>query len=334
MLLFSLLVGLVPVLLFLAALMFMDSYKLVPRRAVLSTLAAGALAALAALAVNRLLLGSLDVEPVLVRRYWGPLVEEALKALYIVLLLRAGRVGFMVDAGIAGFAVGTGFALVENVYVAHGLRDFQPLLWVVRGLGTAVMHGSTTALLAILSKDLTDRRDSRAAWLFLPGLALAFAAHSAFNHLAPLSLFTTALQLVLMPLLFVLVFERSEQHTRDWLGFGMDADVEVLELLLSDEFPATRAGRYLGSLRERFEGPVMADLFCLLRLHLELSLKAKGLLLARAAGVEMPADEHVRAGLEEMRFLERSVGKTGQMALMPLVKQSSRDLWQLYMLGK
>ncbi len=332
--LLALLVGFVPVLLFLAGLMLMDSYKLVARRAVLLALVAGGAAAVAALLANRLALEGLRVDPVALRRYVAPLVEEVLKGLFVVHLLRSHRVGFMVDAGIQGFAVGTGFAVVENVYYAHVLGDFRPLLWVVRGLGTAVMHGTTTAMLAILAKDLADRRDSVAPGVFLPGLAAAFAVHSAFNHLTLQPLVATAVLLLVMPLLLLVVFERSERATRAWLGSGIDGDVELLELILSEGIADSHVGRYLDSLRKRFPGAVLADMLCLLRIHLELSLSAKGILLARSAGIRIPVDEGVRANFDEMRFLERSIGATGRLAILPLLRTRSRDLWQLHVLGR
>ena len=45
----------------------------------------------------------------------SPLLEELLKAIYIVWLLRRNKVGFVVDAATYGFAVGTGFAFIENI---------------------------------------------------------------------------------------------------------------------------------------------------------------------------------------------------------------------------
>src|SRR5262245_41826251 len=119
----------------------MDSYKLVSRGATLRAIAFGALAAAASMVLNRSALDALQLEPQMVRRYLAPCIEEILKASYIVYLIRAGRVGFTVDAGILGFAVGTGFSLIENIYYAASLGDFDPILWIVRGLGTAVMHG-------------------------------------------------------------------------------------------------------------------------------------------------------------------------------------------------
>ncbi|HEY2954131.1 MAG TPA: PrsW family glutamic-type intramembrane protease [Candidatus Eisenbacteria bacterium] len=327
-------IGFVPVVLFLAVLMFMDSYKLVRRGAVLRSIGLGCLAALTALLANRLLLDVLHVPAPWVRRALAPIVEETLKALYLVRLIRSERVGFMVDAGIHGFALGTGFALVENVYYAWALGVFQPVLWLIRGVGTAVMHGGTTAIVGVVSKGIADRRQTRALVDFVPGLAIAAAVHALFNQLSNQPLIATAVLLVLMPLLLLWVYERSERATREWLGVGLDSDVEVLELISSGEIRDTRIGRYLESLKQRFPGPVVADLLCLLQVHLELAVRSKGVLIARAAGLEIPMDDDVRANFEELEFLERSVGPTGKMAILPFLRTSSRDLWQLHMLQR
>jgi hypothetical protein len=38
--------------------------------------------------------------------------------------------------------------------------------------------------------------------------------------------------------------------------------------------------------------------------------------------------------LDELRFLERSIGRTGRGALRPILQMSRRDLWQIYTLGR
>jgi RsiW-degrading membrane proteinase PrsW (M82 family) len=325
--------GLVPVVLFLVALLAMDSYKLVTRRGVAASLAAGVAAAGAALVLNQWLLGPAGMPGGLVTRFAAPLLEESLKAAFVIWLIRAESVGFMVDAGIHGFAVGTGFALVENLYYAQALGNTSLSLWVVRGLGTAVMHGSTTAIVGILSKNLVDRHGSKGLVPFLPGLAIAFAVHAFFNQFLLNPLLSTAALLVLMPLLVVAVFERSERATREWLGTGLDTDIELLELILTGEIRRTHVGEYLESLRTHFPGQVVADMLCYLQIYLELALRAKGVLMARAAGLDLPVDPSIRANFEEMRFLERSIGPTGKLAVLPFLRTSGRDLWQLTMLG-
>jgi len=195
------------------------------------------------------------------------------------------------------------------------------------------MHGSGTAIVGILAKSLTDSRRSQSLVLFLPGLALASTAHALYNHVILNPLVSTALVLITMPPLVKVVFDRSDKATRDWLGVGLDTDVEMLEMIETGRIEKTPVGAYLSSLN-RFPGLVVADMLCLLRIHLELSLRAKGVLIARAAGIDIPADESVRANFQEMRHLEKSIGRTGRIAMLPLLRTRSRDLWQLHVFDK
>jgi hypothetical protein len=320
------------VLVFLAGLRLLDSFKLVRRGDVLRSLAAGALAAAVAFVLNTVAVRLLHVDGHVLRRYLAPVVEEALKAAFVVGLLRSARIGFLVDGAIHGFAIGTGFALVENLFYALTLGHFDIAVWVVRGLGTAIMHGSTTAIVAMLARRSLDRRAGPAAVAALPGLGFAIVAHSLYNHLLLNPLLLAILQLVSMPVLLVVVFERSERATRDWLGVGFDGDVERLEQLLEGEVHETPVGRYLESLRSRFEGAVLGDMLCLIRIHLELALRAKGILIARAAGVDVPPDPAIRANFEEMHYLERTIGPTGRLAVQPLLANSDKDVWQMTLL--
>ena len=330
----SIAIALLPVLLFLVLLVLLDSFKLVSLRSVLAALAAGALAAAAGTLVNARVLEATGMASATFARYVAPPVEEALKALWVVWLLRRGRVGFLVDAAILGFAVGAGFALVENVEYLRTLPERGVGLWLVRGLGTAVLHGATTAIVAILAKGLGDRHPGLGLTAFLPGYLAALLVHSAYNHhFLPPVLSASAL-LVGLPLLLVLVFERSERRTRDWMGVGLDSDLEVVESIASGHALDTRIGHYLRSLKERFPGEVVADMLCLLRIQAELSIRAKGLLLAREAGLEPEVGSDVRDRLTELRYLERSIGRTGLLAMSPIRRQDTRALWHVYLLER
>ncbi len=91
-------------------------------------------------------------------------------------------------------------------------------------------------------------------------------------------------------------------------------------------------GKYLQSLRERFSGEVVADLLCYLRIHVELSIRAKGILMMREGGFDVEPDEETRARLTELRYLEGSIGMVGKLAMSPFLHVSGKELWQLYML--
>ena len=130
----------------------------------------------------------------------------------------------------------------------------------------------------------------------------------------------------------IAVFDRSRKATREWLSAGFTSDLDFLSTILAGDVAATRAGEYLRSLTSRFPGPVVADMLCLIRINLELSLRGKGVLVAREAGLDLPVGADVRANLEELKYLEKAVGPTGLLAIGPLLKSSRRDLWHLYML--
>jgi len=334
---FRILIGLLPVFAFLLALILLDSFKLVKLRMVAGLIVAGGVAAMASLFVNRQLGIAFDLDLATLTRYVAPVIEvieEILKSAVIVYLIARNRVAFLVDAAIIGFAVGAGFAAVENIHYFVALADDGVALWIVRGFGTALMHGSVSAMVAIISKQLVDTRGGPRPWVFLPGLALATVLHSAFNHFFIAPTVTTVLILVVLPVFFVAVFHFSESRTREWLGTGFDTDSELLEMISAGQASDSRIGAYLEELRERFPPPTVVDMVCLLRLRLELSIRAKGILLARQAGFEVPPDPDMEGRFAELRFLEHSIGRTGLLAMSPLFHFSDRDLWQYHMIGK
>ena len=327
-------VALAPVLLLLVLLQFMDSFKLVPLRSVIVAIAAGAVAALACLSLHDALLARVHIDPRPFARYVAPITEELCKAAFIALLLWRNRVGFLVDAAVQGFAIGAGFALVENIDYLRHLAGAGLDLWIARGLGTAVLHGATTAVFAMIAKTLIDRRAGRQALALLQGLAAAVAIHSGFNHLLLPPLVMTAVLLLVLPLVVTVVFQQSELTTREWIGAGLDLDLQLLDLVRSGEFTSTRFGQYLHELRARFGGPVVADMFCLLRLQIELSVQAKAVLLVRESGLELSAvTSDLYDSFEEIEYLQSSIGRTGLLALKPLQITSGRDLWHRHLLA-
>ena len=73
-------------------------------------------------------------------------------------------------------------------------------------------------------------------------------------------------------------------------------------------------------------------MFCLLQLDLELSIRAKGMLMAREEGLDIPADDSLVAQLDERAYLEKSIGRTGLLALRPLQVTNDRDDWHQFLL--
>jgi len=328
------LVGVLPVLVFLATLLYLDSYKLVRLSVVVAIVVCGALVAGASYAINAMVLDAVRIDLTPFSRYVAPVTEECLKGMVIVALIRAHRIGFLVDAAICGFAVGTGFAMVENLYFLRLIPDAGMGTWIVRGFGTAIMHGGATAIFAVMGLAMLERAKRANVSDLLPGFALAVVLHSGYNHLSHEPRVATLVTLLVLPPLFYLVFERSEKAVGGWLGQGFDADTEMLELINSGRLSDSPVGQYLHTMKDKFHGPVVADLLCYLRIYTELALHAKGILMMRENGFDVDVDDATKANFAEMRYLESSIGKTGLLAIQPMCHMSHKDLWQLYMLGK
>jgi protease PrsW len=328
-------IALAPVLAFLAVLVHGDSYKLLRARTVLLLVATGVVAAGASYVLSNYAYARFAGDFGAYSHYVSPWIEESLKAVVLVYLIRSRQLGLPVDAGIAGFAVGTGFALVENLYYLAQLPDISLPVQVIRGFGTAIMHGGTATIFAMISVTLYERRPGGGLQLLLPGFVAAVALHTAFNFMLVRPAIATLAMLVALQLAIYLVFRHSERTLRDWLDEDSDSKLQLLATINTGTFLDSKAGRYLRSLSTRFEGEALADMLCLLRLHGELALRAKGVLLLHESGLEVPPlDAETRDKIAEVGQLRRSIGKTGMLMLRPLMMATGKDLWQLTLLGK
>jgi RsiW-degrading membrane proteinase PrsW (M82 family) len=325
--------ALLPVLLFLAGLVQLDGYKLVRMKMMLALVATGAVAAGLSYVLNNAAYAHFPGDFTTYSRYVSPWIEEALKAALLVFLIRTRRVGLPVDAGIAGFAIGTGFALVENLYYLTSRPHTVLPVQVIRGFGTAIMHGGTATVLAMISNTLYERRPNGGLHLLLPGYLAAVALHTGFNYLLVRPGLATLATLLVLPFVIYLVFEHSERILRTWIEVDLQSDVELLQSISAGQFLDSSSGRYLQALRDRFQGEQLADMLCYLRVHGELAVRAKGVLLLRESGMpEPPIDAETTDRLAELAQLERAIGKTGMLTLRPLMMATGKEIWQLTLL--
>ena len=69
-------------------------------------------------------------------------------------------------------------------------------------------------------------------------------------------------------------------------------------------------------------------------------VSSASLLLTRLAPGDITTDQALtldpdaRAKFDELRYLERSIGRTGRRAMQPFLHLNSRDLWQIHMLDR
>ena len=324
--------ALLPVLLFLAGLRALDSYKLVPVRTILASLAAGALAAAACYGLNSFVFLHFPGYEDQYTIFGAPLLEELAKGAFWIFLIATARTVFMADSAICGFAIGTGFALIENIAYLRLLEGKGLNIWVVRGFGTALMHGGVCAIGASLTVFLLESGNRTNARLFLPGMLAAVLLHSAFNQSLESPVASTVAAMVGLPLVLGVAFYFSERSLRTWLTGKLDRDIDFLSELSSKEFRETPVGCYLMTLRQSFPPVVCGDMLSLLQLSSELSMRAKSDLMLEEAGLTLEPDPELDSMFAELEYLKRSIGPTGMLAIRPLLAQTPRDLWEMHRL--
>src|SRR5580704_8923309 len=321
-----------PVILFLFALELIDTYKLLALRRVLRSVAVGCGVAIVCYGINTAIYKLGMFSPALWARSGAPVVEEIAKALYVAWLLRSNRVGFMVDTAISGFAVGAGFAVLENLTYIPDLSASGLVASAIRGLGTAMMHGGATAIFGTVSVNLSEIRGSRSPLTFLPGLAMAIVIHELYNQPLWRPVIAAVVVLVTLPVVIAFIFWRSEKALEKWLGMKLDKDIDLLQMIATGIFSKSPVGKYMRSLESTFTPVILGDMLSYLHLSLELSARAKGDLLRREMGFPVEPDAELPGELKELRFLESQIGRAGKMALAPLLGQSRRDIWELQQL--
>jgi RsiW-degrading membrane proteinase PrsW (M82 family) len=275
-------------------------------------------------------------------RFAAPAVEELLKALPIIFLFARNRLGFKVDAAIAGFAVGAGFSMVESGWYLSVLEGANVSAWIVRGFGTAIMHGGVTALFAIISHEMTERQaEARAAHyrfnalLFLPGLIVAIALHALFNLLEPMPLVAMGATLLLIPATIFFALARNDRATREWLAADHAAHTQMLSEIRAGQFAESARGHavkaaaaHLGSKK------AVVDVVAYAELKTELILRAEELILAAQAGAPAEIGEGEREKFKRLRDLERKLGRTAVATIGAQLGFTRNDLWELSQLRK
>lgn len=327
--------GFLPVLTFLGVLVHFDSFRLVRVQTVLLALGAGALGAFCAYYIEKYLLNQAGVDMYDLMHFAAPVVEELLTALIIILFIQTNRIGFAFDAVILGFAAGAGFALIENYFFLAAPKDRDLAVWVIRGFGSAIMHGASTAIFALTGHLLAQRATTPNALHYLPGLAGAVGVHTGFNFfLLDFPVLATIGMIIILPLTTAALLNRDKKTIHDWIEVDFDAHKKLLQQIRSGEYRDLTAARFLGKLHDRFGPTVVDKMVYYIELHTELILAAEEILRANEAGGHASVDQTTKEKLVLMREVEHEIGKTGMLALQPHLHFNRHEFWEIYMLEK
>jgi RsiW-degrading membrane proteinase PrsW (M82 family)/CRP-like cAMP-binding protein len=115
----------------------------------------------------------------------APVIEELLKLVVLVYLIRHPRFRYIVDGAVYGIAVGIGFALSENLFIyLPGAGDAVLGTAISRTLSTSLMHATASGLVGISLGRLRRATSLQRDILPVVGIGLAIGVHALYNNLA------------------------------------------------------------------------------------------------------------------------------------------------------
>ncbi|HXG81826.1 MAG TPA: PrsW family glutamic-type intramembrane protease [Sphingomicrobium sp.] len=328
-------VALLPVLLMLGLFVWLDVFKLMTLWETLGLLLIGAVTALAAYPVSGVFLDTLPLGYSSYSRFVAPWIEEVIKAVAVGALFWFNRVGYKLDAVITGFAIGAGFSVVENMIYLSRFPELAANVWMVRGLGTAVMHGLTTAIVAATAHEYAERETRGAAaeyrfnilW-FMPGLLLAILIHTGFNQFPDQPLLAMIIILAGAPFVIMAIFRFGAVEAQRWLAEEKAETRAALEAWESGRFPDDESGRRIAALIGRSDASTAARMREYCQLLTWLLLQAEDTLHHQAEDTEK-LHVHGRQAFERLEVLKRELGRANLAALRALLPFSRNDYWEI-----
>lgn len=326
-------ISFLPIIIYIVVLKLLDSFKLVKWKFLVLCLLSGTLTCAVAFFFS-------DTTNDMGIQYCAPLVEEGLKALAAVLLMRVFRIVFFAEALCYGAAIGGGFALLENIlYLAYSPM-MLPATAIFRGLCTAMLHIGCTALFLTLflqrrynvvtNGDAGRRWYDRRAVRLLIAIVPSIVIHQLYNiqALPPFILMLVVVAVFFIIFLFINAY--NERRIYRWLDSTIVSDVDLLTAIRNGTLSDTNTGRYLQSVKGQFEPEVFFDMLCYIQLYLELTISAKSRIMLKEAGLpvkEMADDKAKRTSMiREFKVLRSNIGVIGEMVLRPIVRLSMEDL--------
>jgi RsiW-degrading membrane proteinase PrsW (M82 family) len=327
--------ALVPVLVLTGVFIWLDVFKLMSRWEILGLLLAGGVVAVFTYPLSGAFLDTLPIGFNNYSRFVAPWLEEALKAIVIITLFRFNRIGLKLDAVITGFAVGAGFSVVENIFYLIRFEHLPSAVWMVRGLGTAIMHGTTLAIFASIAHEFAERNLHSAArdfrfnplW-FVPGFLAAVAIHTLFNQFPQNPMLAMLGTVIFAPISLIAIFHFGTHEADQWLVAEEQAHRELLEKLHAGSFPDEPGWERVVAFGDRL-GPdgrdVVRDYVTVLT---ELILAGETALLKKTGNEEL-AGRDLGIKFDHLSELQHRLGKTTLSGLTSLLPFSRNDYWEL-----
>lgn len=331
------LISLIPLAIYITAMLLMDSYSLTRRKVFYNAVFAGVVVAVLCFLISISVRNLIGCENFFVKHFC-PTLEEILKALPLLYLLKRRKIASFFDAFIYGAIVGCAFAFVENI--AYILRfDFDYRLLVFRAFSTSLMHAGCTAIFSLFMYETLNLFIHRSNWYWLSAFlcVVPLFLHMAYNILPITPNLKFVLLLILFSFLFFLSWKLTDKKIRKWMFEKCDSQLAILASIEDGSFYNTHLGKFFLSSTREYPPRLREEMMAYIHLCLQLSVKAKVGAMVKVRGLrsQLPAEELslVKKQLAELKRMERKFNFALMNIIRPIARLSRTDRWSLQQLA-
>ncbi|MCZ2128164.1 MAG: PrsW family intramembrane metalloprotease [Anaerolineales bacterium] len=317
---------------FLIALKRFDLYQTNKPYLNLLTLAGGVAAYFFAAQINPLFVKTGLASWSQVARFIAPVLEEILKSVILIYLIRQADFNYIVDGALYGFGAGVGFAVMENYEYVVGHPQVALMLALARVFSTNLMHAAGSGIIGTaFAYQRGDKNRKRGAEIIVGGYVVAVVFHALFNAMvgAGAALFVAIGYGVIGLTVIWLIIRRGMKIQKQWVAETLSkADRVTLE--------ETKAvsnieliNEALTPIERRFGKNSAALVRKLIYKQAEIGIKQK---LLESASVETRKEDlsaAIRDLRQEMDALRSQIGPYCMMAVREVYIGQEARIWEL-----
>ena len=309
-----------------------DFYQTGQFQTILLSLVLGGIAYAPAAFINNTLGYSKLLDHNTIERFIAPVLEETLKALVLIYLVRRSQFTYTVDGALYGFATGIGFAVAENVEYITQAPSFAVVVALQRVFSANLVHAFSSAIIGI-ALGISRLETPKIRWLFSTfGWLLAIGQHMLFNILIgrdgthPVIFFLSVLPGILFMFYFM---QRGKRQARGWIKekLGMESRVTRGEVALVDHLADPEDALY--PVVERFGVETANQVEQLLYLQTHIGIKSKALDGLRDNDMMYKAVEaEINEMRKKMKKIQNEIGVYPMLFVRGLFTDEMVSVWE------
>jgi RsiW-degrading membrane proteinase PrsW (M82 family) len=280
-----------------------------------------------------------NINPAILNEGWGtreqvirfiaPIVEELLKSLILIYLVRRADFNYVVDGAIYGFGAGIGFAIIENYEYVLGHSEIALTVAIARVLSTNLVHATGSGMIGAA---LAFRRGDNTwfGWLIaLLGYVFSIVFHMGFNtmvNVGTILVFAVTFGFVGVGLIWFAI-KRGLNVQKAWVGekLGMKDRVTKTEVTMARRIEDLREA--LSPVEKQFGKEKVAIVEEIIRKQAEIGIKRKLLEKTSSENKRREIEEIIGNLGREMEVLRKQAGQYCMMLVRTVYLEQDIKVW-------